>query len=314
MMRCMSSAIAGLKAHQTAVDVIGNNISNVDTRAFKSGATTFRDTMYQEVQSASAGNTANGSAGVNPSQIGYGAVAASVAVDMSKGGIDATGRAGDIYIDGEGYITVADGAVTDGGDDNSKILPTKASTMTKNDTVKYTRLGSLDFDCNGYLTDSNGCYILGRQFGPDGKDLDTTADTTPGVYASGRKLSLIKYNPKAGKVNSLAIGGDGVVTAEYDGGKAIKIGQIGLANFANTAGLEQKGDGYYNATQNSGDPSYSDPQANATGKLNSGALEGSNVDLATQFSNMIMYERGYQANTKIISVSDEMYQTLVNMK
>lgn len=309
----MSSAIAGLKAHQTAVDVIGNNISNVDTRAFKSGATTFRDTMYQEVQSASGGKTANGSAGVNPSQIGYGSVAASVAVDMSKGGIDSTGRSGDIYIDGEGYITVANGPVTDGGDDNAKIVPTKASTITSNDSVKYTRLGSLNFDCNGYLTDSNGCYVLGRQFDPDGADLDTTADTTPGVYASTRKLSLIKFNPKKGKIDSVAIGGDGVVTAEYNG-KAIKIGQIGLANFANTAGLEQKGDGYYSATENSGAPSYSDPSANATGKLDSGALEGSNVDLATQFSNMIMYERGYQANTKIISVSDEMYQTLVNMK
>lgn len=313
MMRCMSSAIAGLKAHQTAVDVIGNNISNVDTRAFKCGDTTFRDTMYQEVQSASAGKTATGSAGVNPSQIGYGAVAASVAVDMSKGGIDSTGRAGDIYIDGEGYIAIADGPVTDGADDNAKILPTKASTMTSNDSVKYTRLGSLNFDCNGYLTDSNGCYVLGRQFDPDGKDLDTTADTTPGVYASTRKLSLIKFNPKKGKIDSVAIGSDGMVTAEYDG-KSIKIGQIGLANFANTAGLEQKGDGYYKATENSGTPTYSDPQADATGKLDSGALEGSNVDLATQFSNMIMYERGYQANTKIISVSDEMYQTLVNMK
>lgn len=313
MMRCMSSAIAGLKAHQTAVDVIGNNISNVDTCAFKSGATTFRDTMYQEVQSASAGKTATGAAGVNPSQIGYGAVAASVAVDMSKGGMDATGKAGDVYIDGEGYITVADGAVTDGGDDNAEILPTKASTMTSNDTVKFTRLGSLDFDSNGYLTDSNGRYVLGRQFGPDGKDLDTTADTTPGVYASTRKLSLIKFNPVKGKIDSLAIGNDGVVTAE-SGGKTIKIGQIALANFANTAGLQQKGNGYYSATQNSGAASYSDPQANATGKLDSGALEGSNVDLATEFSNMIMYERGYQANTKIISVADEMYQTLVNMK
>ena len=326
--RCMTSAIAGLRSHQTAMDVIGNNISNVDTYGFKSGSVNFRDTMYQTLTSASAGREAAGIAGVNPSQIGYGATAASITDNMTRGGESATGNGGDIYINGDGFLAIANGPLKGAigaGTAAGPILPATADTTAKqvlNDpaAVKYTRIGHLDFDSNGYLTDGAGNYVLGVQYDytkdKDGKITQTASTAEAGsptkVYDS-TKLAAIKYNSAAGKLDDVAIGGDGTITAKF-GGQQIKIGQIALTNFASSAGLTKAGDSFYVKSDNSGDPTYSNPGENATGSLISGVLEASNVDLATEFSNMIMFERAYQANTKIISVSDEMYQTLVNMK
>jgi flagellar hook protein FlgE len=261
----MSSAVAGLKAHQTALDVIGNNISNVDTPSFKSGSVSFRDTMYQTTQAASKGDGAS-RAGSNPVQIGYGAAASSVTDDVGKGGEDETGRTGDVYIDGEGFLIVADG--TD---------------------KKYTRVGRLDFDSDGNLTDGNGGYVLDK---------------------GGNK---IKYDTSKGDLSNTSIAPDGTITATQ-GGSVVTVGQIGLANFKNAAGLQKIGNSYYKETNNSGAATFATPGGDGTGTLVSGALEASNTDLAAEFSNMVMYERAYQANTKMISVADEMYQTLVNMK
>lgn len=328
MMRCMSSAIAGLKAHQTAMDVIGNNISNVDTMAFKAGSTSFRDTMYQEVSAGAGGNTSSGTAGTNPSQIGYGAAASGVSLNTTAGSQNQTGRTGDVYINGEGYLVVADGpltATTTKLDSTSTL--TNAATMytaSDNNSVKYTRVGQLNFDHQGFLTDGNGHYVLGQQYLKTGANAgsysvgyNASGDTTVYDFAKAGsptdKLSAIRYDPAAGEISKVSIASDGTITGTR-GGSVITIGKIGLANFPNASGLKQAGDGYYKISTNSGDAAYSDPSGNSTGPLISGALENSNTDLATEFSNMVMYERGYQANTKILSVSDEMYQTLVNMK
>jgi flagellar hook protein FlgE len=109
-------------------------------------------------------------------------------------------------------------------------------------------------------------------------------------------------------------------------GSVVTIGQIEIAHFTNPAGLEQMGGNYYKATDNSGNAtiesdgsitsaglSFETPGSSATGNLVTGALESSNVDLANEFSNMITTERGYQANSKIITVADEMLETLVSM-
>ncbi|MCI1955017.1 MAG: flagellar hook-basal body complex protein [Oscillospiraceae bacterium] len=284
MMRCMTSAIAGLKAHQTAMDVVGNNIANVNTNSFKSSSTSFRDTMYQQIAAGSAGDANR--AGVNPSQIGYGATAAGVTVDNTKGGENATGKNNDVYIDGEGYLIIGDGAK--GGTD---AFP----------GYKYTRVGELSVDSQGYLTDGNGNYVCGQTY--DGTNF------TP-AYGAGVQPVAIKLPANA---KDTAIGSDGTITCNV-GGTVATVGRIGVATFTNASGLEQVGGSYYRTTNNAGTTTYNVPGSGSSGGLVTGALESSNVDLATEFSNMIVYERGYQANTKIISVADEMLQSLVNMK
>jgi flagellar hook protein FlgE len=90
--------------------------------------------------------------------------------------------------------------------------------------------------------------------------------------------------------------------------------QIGLANFTNEAGLAEAGDNYYTTSQSSGAPSYTTAGGTNPTVLRSDALEMSNVDLASEFTNMIITERGFQANARVITVSDSMLDELLSLK
>lgn len=286
----MSSGVAGLKAHQTAMDVVGNNIANVNTYGFKASRTTFRDTLYQTMASATGSNGALG--GMNPTQIGYGATASSIEMDTGRAGMSTTGFGGDCYINGEGYFIVGNGEDDDGNVTGSL----------------YTRVGELSFDSAGYLVDGNGRRVLGvNNSAPDSLGTGTVADIT-----SATEPGYIHYDP-AQTLKDISIGADGTITATLAGSTVVKVGKIALAYFTNPAGLSQEGGSYYAETLNSGEAAVASPGDGSTGSLVTGALESSNVDLANEFSNMIVYERGYQANSKIITVADTMLETLVNM-
>jgi flagellar hook protein FlgE len=287
MLRCMTSAIAGLKSNMTGLDVVGNNISNVNTNSFKSSSVSFRDSMYQELIGGSAGS--DNAAGINPSQVGYGSTASSIDINTTKGGQDATGEANDVYIDGDGYFIIGNSAKGDG---------TNGTTADAFTDYKYTRLGTMGWDSNGYLTDGDGNYVCGYSY--------DTASSTFGTTLTALKMP-------AGSTNA-SIASDGTITYTASDGKISTLGKIVLATFLNPGGLEQIGGNFYTASKNSGTETDVVPGTNSTNKLVTGALEASNVDLATEFSNMIIYERGYQANTKIVTVADECLQTLVNMK
>jgi flagellar hook protein FlgE len=114
----------------------------------------------------------------------------------------------------------------------------------------------------------------------------------------------------AGKMSGYDVGADGRITAYYDNGDRRLLGQIVVAQFDNPAGLEKVGDNLYNATANSGDFD----NIGKVGTFQAGVLEMSNVDLSKEFTEMIITQRGFQANSRIISVSDEMLQELTNLK
>lgn len=286
MLICMTSAIAGLKANMTGMNVTGNNVSNVNTDAFKSSSVTYRDAMYQEISGGAAGNA--NSAGTNPSQVGYGSTASSINVDTTIGGKNSTGNPNDVYIKGDGYLIVGNSAKN-----------TTDDTFTG---YKYTRLGKLSFDSNGYLSAGDGNYVCGYEYDAANSKMGTT-------------LQAIKLpTPVGGKIiSNISISPDGTITCN-NGGTIQTVGQISLATFTNPSGLEQSGSSFFSKTPNAGTETDIAPGTDGTNTLITGSLESSNVDLATEFSNMIVYERGYQANTKIVSVADEMLQTLVNMK
>ena len=138
MVRSMYSGVAGMKANQTRMDVIGNNISNANTYGFKSGRATFRDMYYQQFRGASAGTQTRG--GINPSSIGYGAQLSSIDLMMDSSSMTSTGFALDACITGEGFFQVMD---PDGN-------------------IYFTKAGMLDIDpATGALVDSNGNFVLG---------------------------------------------------------------------------------------------------------------------------------------------------------
>lgn len=106
----------------------------------------------------------------------------------------------------------------------------------------------------------------------------------------------------------------GVIIGEYSNGLTKNVGQIATAVFGNPGGLLRVGDTAFSVSANSGEPEIGRPGSGANGKLSPGALEMSNVDLSEQFTDMIITQRGFQANSRIITTSDEMLQELVNLK
>ena len=154
-------------------------------------------------------------------------------------------------------------------------------------------------------------------------DIDFSSITN---YGNGGKCTLEMTNGslensalgagrKVGELSSIEIGQDGRITASYDNGLTKLLGQIAVAEFANASGLSKAGNNLYSATQNSGefDGVGVDITANG-GQMTSGVLEMSNVDLSSEFTTMITTQRGFQANSRIITVSDTMLEELVNLK
>ena len=146
MTGAMYAAVAGLRAHMSALNVIGQNISNVNTNAYKSTRYTFLEALYSTVRGGSNGSALLG--GKNPAQMGYGSSIGTIDLDMSTKNYTPTGRAMDVMIDGDGFLLVGN----------------KGMTFTNEEDLKglfLTRLGNLDFDPNGYLVDGQGNVVYG---------------------------------------------------------------------------------------------------------------------------------------------------------
>lgn len=116
------------------------------------------------------------------------------------------------------------------------------------------------------------------------------------------------------ELTSINIGTDGTVSVFHPDKGLIESGKISIATFANPNGLQQEGNNYFSSSLNSGDAVLAEPGTNGTGALKSSSLEMSNVDLAEEFSHMITTQRGFQANSRIITVSDTMLEELINLK
>lgn len=145
MVRALYSGVSGLKVHQSRMDVIGNNISNVNTIGFKASQVTFSDVLYQTSSAASGPDEFSGRAGVNPKQIGLGANFASVKTTMdTTGGSTRTDNAFDLMIEGDGFFVVNNG--------------------TRN---YFTKAGSFTVDANGTLCTATGYSVMGWQVNPD---------------------------------------------------------------------------------------------------------------------------------------------------
>jgi flagellar hook protein FlgE len=119
---------------------------------------------------------------------------------------------------------------------------------------------------------------------------------------------------KAGDLDSFTMSKDGTLVGLFSNGALQSVGRVSLATFVNPGGLEKAGSSMYRATFNSGAADIGTPGAPGFGSLISGALEMSNVDLSQEFTNLIVAQRGFQANARIITTSDEVLQELTNLK
>jgi flagellar hook protein FlgE len=118
----------------------------------------------------------------------------------------------------------------------------------------------------------------------------------------------------AGGLQSFAINSDGTLLGSFSNGLKQSIGRVALGNFGNPSGLEKSGSSLYRPTVNSGDAQVGAAGSGGRGVLSGGSLEMSNVDLSAEFTNLIVAQRGFQANSRVITTSDEVLQELVNLK
>ena len=283
MLKSMFSAVTGLRSHQTMLDVIANNIANVNTAGFKASRVVFTDVYYQTLASAKASSTTSG--GANAMQIGYGSTVSSIDLLNTRGGYNQTDKATDLYISGEGYLIAEDSS----------------------GEIGYTRVGNLSFDASGNLVDSNGNFILGDS---DGQLAAYDPDDPTGIAMS----DLGHITVDLSQYSDITIGSDGTITGVDTDGVTQILAQIALAAFSNPDGLSQDGSLYMMETPNSGEPIISPPGSSVAGTFVTGGLEMSNVDLSKQLTDMIVAERGFQANSRVITTSDEILQDLVNLK
>jgi len=421
MMRSMFSGVSGLRAHQTWMDVIGNNISNVNTVGFKTSRVTFQEIFSQTLRTAVSPAPGGERGGINPQQVGLGMSIATVDVIHQRGSVQRTDNMTDLAIDGEGFFALADG-----------------------DRRFFTRAGNLRLDVGGFLTVPNGMKVLGWSgddiagrlqataqpinlanqfmaaaatdrivfqgnldsraevgaagairhgvtlfdslggqhrvdfvftratapntwdvtiepeaggaitpdtavtagtltFNSDGS-LDTSTVAGPFTFAlddartgaadivlpadntvfdperftqyavesSVRAVEVAGY--AAGSLTSLSVDNAGRVIGVFSNGQLDELALLAIANFNNPSGLMKTGDNLFENTVNSGYLGLDAAGIAGRGLISPGTLEMSNVDLAKEFTDMIVAQRGFQANSRIITTSDELLQELVNIK
>lgn len=312
MLRSLYAGVSGMRNFQTKMDVIANNIANVNTTAFKSGSVRFQDMLSQTTASAT-GPAESGLGGTNAKQVGLGVKIGSIDMIMTGGSLQPTNRNLDFGIEGEGFFAVSQGPVLEDGDDA---------------IISYTRDGAFYTDYEGNLVTSSGYRVLGYTNGNDDFDIYDPKDT--GLVVPEDDM---EYEEKLGQLRSLTIpkvidgeggeevelqdftiDGTGKIIGVYSDGNAYIIGQVGLVTFQNPEGLTKEGGNNYAVSNNSGNPNAGMAGNGDKGVIRQGFLEMSNVDLANEFTEMIVTSRAFQANSRSITTSDEMLQELINLK
>jgi flagellar hook protein FlgE len=279
MLSSLSSGVTGLESFQQDLDVIGNNIANINTTAFKASTVSFSDAFSNTLQGASATTPAI--------QVGTGVQIASIDNNWSEGGLSNTGVASNLAVsgDGNGFFTVED---------------------PQTNAQYVTRDGTFSVNPSGNLVTSNGFYVMGY----------TAAS---GALTTTVGPIVVKSPTATNPMASYTIDSSGTITMTLSDGTTAAAGQVLLQGFAEPQMLVSQGNNLYN-NQAAAGPTVTTtsiggvPGTLSLGTLQSGALESSNVDLSNEMANLITAQQAFDANSKIITTTNEVLQTLVNMK
>jgi flagellar hook protein FlgE len=285
MMNALSSAISGLEVHQTMLDVTANDIANVNTVGFKSETTNFQSALSDVLRGASSPTTTSG--GTNGMQVGLGVSLGSIENNMGEGSIQQTGDPLNLAIQGDGFFRVG---------------PSTALGSSGTGAYAYTRAGNFTLDSGGNLVTQNGDFVVGYAY-------DAVNHDFPATTANETKITI-----PTGSSN-VAIDENGVVTYTDSTGVVKQLAQISMAKFPNENGLQSVEGNLFEPTNDSGTPvnTVAGDLSNGMGTLTSGAVEMSNVNLADEFTTMITAQRGYEANSRVITTADQILQDLINL-
>ena len=376
-------AASGIRANQTAIDVISNNISNVNTTAFKSSKANFATTFLRTISAGGRPTLTRG--GANPIQTGSGTALSEINTNYGQGGSQFTGRSSDLLISGEGYFVTKD---------LSGLSPSGTQPV-------YTRAGNFSLDANGFLVTASGNRIVGTSQLEGSSSLTTnnvqvptqmkvakyldasnnviatclgkynTPNATFNTYATANSIPAVSTVYENADLATFSIGTTGAITANYSNGDRLTVranpnsttnkvelvhltneggtfsavnpaqasgltGQLSGADqliptnstggnalegmtlqlqtvsFTNQNGLIAGEGNSYTTGPNVGDFFYGTPASGARGRIQTGSLESSNVDMALEFSNLVVAQRGLEANSKIIRTQSEVMQSIIN--
>ena len=288
MLRALQSGVSGIQQFQNRLDVIGNNIANSNTIAYKAARTDFADAFSQTLQVSSAASSGAGQAGM---QVGSGVITSSVKNIFTQGALNRTGVGTDMAIDGDGFFVVRD--------------PVSGAEYV-------TRAGDFRLDSNNYLITNKGLRVQGFN----------AANNTPtgarGDIQIDANLAPATTSPTA-TMTTFSIATDGNINVHMSDGTLFIRAQLLLQKFSDPQALLKEGDNLYSGIAAAGPlggttPLAGQPGTSGLGGIESSALELSNVDLANEFANLIATQRGFQASARIITTSDEILQELVNLK
>ncbi len=277
MMRALWTGASGMIAQQTNVDTIANNISNVNTTGYKRTTTEFQSLLYQKLRVEVTDH--NGDPKPVIGQVGSGVKVAGVVSQYTQGALIESGNKYDMAIDGDGFFRV----------------------RTVDGTIAYTRNGSfqMSIGLDGVtLSNANGYAVLNTE----GEPITFGDNTIEGVTDfDPSKLTMDEY---------------GIFMYPDENGVPQRTNhQIGLAQFNNPAGLEKMSGSLLKETANSGGPRLeAEDTALKTSKVLQQRLEISNVQTVDEVVNLIVAQRAYEMNSKIITASDEMLQQANNLR
>ena len=274
MMRGMFAAISGLKNHQVMLDVTANDIANVNTIGYKSARTSFKDALNQTTRGAA--GTGGGLGGSNAQQVGLGVTLGSIDNLMQSGSLQPTGNPLDVGITGPGFFRV----------NTSSATPPRADATG----VEYTRAGNFTTNNDGYLITQDGYYVQGQNAAGAPSLLQIPADATNVAIDGTGEMTYVDATAPASRAAS----------------SRWRRSRTRPASSAAATTAGPRAPTRARATVATPNPTV--------GTTTSGVVEMSNVDLAQTFTNMITAQRGFQANSRVISTADEMLQDLVNLK
>jgi flagellar hook protein FlgE len=282
MLRSLQSGVSGLEQFQGQLDVIGNNIANANTVGFKSARAEFADTFSDTLQSA--GSASGGGSAPPAIQVGSGVTTAAVRNLYGQGAPTATGIQSDLEVLGNGFFIVSD---------------------PQSGFQYATRAGDFRVDDQGYLVTTGGLRVQGFNDTGLSSRGDLRIDATGRPATADPAASLVSFN----------VDGGGKINVRLSDGTSFVRGQVLLQNFSDPQSLTKQGNNLYANLSAAGPlPATAAPGTSGLGDIQSGALELSNVDLANEFANLITAQRGFQANARVITTSDEVLQELVNLK
>ena len=281
MLRSLWTGASGMIAQQTNVDTISNNLANVNTVGYKKETVEFKSLLYQKLQTKVTDN--NGDPKPVIGQVGSGVRTSAITSRFKQGNMVSTENVFDLAIDGNGFFAV----------------------QAQNGETAYTRSGSLVWAIGAEgmsLANSEGFPVLdvnGEQISvPMGTDIDRLeVDESGKIY---EKVD-VKYTNENGEEKS---------KTEYE-----FRAQIGIVQFNNPSGMTKISGTLFQESAASGEPRMEvDDSALKRSTIRSGYLEASNVQTVDEIVNLIVAQRAYEMNSKVITASDQMLQQANNLR